>query len=81
MWLQIANRIFSTDLVRGSWIHTRSIIRHHALARVGTTVDVHATVVDRFDRSGHRAVVDIVIEHDGSPVATLEHEAIVELPS
>jgi acyl dehydratase len=78
-WPQIANRVFSTDLVSGPWIHTRSIIRHHAVGLLGTEVDVHATVVDRFERGGSRALVDIVIEHDGRPIATLEHEAIVDL--
>lgn len=78
-WLQIANRIFSSDLVDGSWIHTRSIVRHHAPGPLGATVDVHATVVDRFERGGTRAIVDVVIEHDGRPIATLEHEAIVDL--
>ncbi len=78
-WPQIANRIMSTDLVNGSWIHTRSIIRHHAPAPVGATVDVHATVVDRFQRGGTRAIVDVLIEIDGAPVASLEHEAIIDL--
>lgn len=78
-WLMIANRIFSTDLVDGAWIHTRSIVRHHAPGRVGATVDVHATVVERFERGGTRAIVDLLIEHDGRPIASLEHEAIVAL--
>jgi acyl dehydratase len=78
-WPQIANRVFSTDLVNGSWVHTRSIIRHHAACPVGATVDVHATVVDRFERGGSRAIADIVIEHDGQSIASLEHEAIVDL--
>ncbi len=79
VWPAIANNIFSTDLVNGAWIHTRSLIRHHAAGPAGATVDVQATVVDRFDRRGHRAVVDVLIEHDGRPLATLEHEAIVDL--
>ena len=79
VWPAIANTVMSTDVVRGSWIHTRSIIRHHAVAHQGTTVVVHATVVDRFVRHGERAVVDVVIEHDGAPVATIEHEAIIDL--
>ena len=78
VWPAIANNIFTTDLVRGSWIHTRSIIRHHAPGPAGATVDVHATVIDRFERSGERAVIDVLIELDGKPLATLEHEAIVE---
>lgn len=79
VWPAIANNIMSTDLVNGSWIHTRSVVRHHGVAPSGATVDVHARVVDRFVRHGLRAVVDIVIEHDGSPIATLEHEAIIDL--
>lgn len=79
VWPAIANNIFSTDLVRGSWIHTRSIVRHHGIAPRGATVDVHAVVVERFVRHGERAVADIVIEHDGRTVATLEHEAIIDL--
>jgi acyl dehydratase len=79
VWPAIANNIFTTDLVRGPWIHTRSIIRHHAPGPTGATVDVHATVIDRFQRSGERAVVDVLIELDGRPLATLEHEAIVQL--
>ena len=79
VWPAIANRIMSTDLVSGPWIHTRSIIRHHAPGPAGAVVDVHATVIDRFERRGHRAVIDVLIEHDGRPIATLEHEAIVDL--
>jgi acyl dehydratase len=80
VWPALANHVYSTDLVDGAWIHTRSIVRHHALGPAGATVTVHATVVDRFDRHGERAVCDIVIEHAGTVLATLEHEAIVHLP-
>jgi acyl dehydratase len=79
VWPAIANNVFATDLVRGAWIHTRSIVRHHDAVPAGASVDVHAVVVDRFERHGQRAVVDVVIELDGRPVATLEHEAIVDL--
>jgi hypothetical protein len=34
----------------------------------------------RSGTSGERAIVDVVIEVDGSLVATLEHEAIIALP-
>lgn len=79
VWPAIANNIMSTDLVTGSWIHTRSIIRHHAPGPAGAVVDVHATVIERFDRGGRRAVIDVLIALDGRPLATLEHEAIIEL--
>lgn len=79
IWPSIANDVFSAELVRGPWIHTRSIIRHHAPGPVGAVVTVHATVVERYERGGQRAIVDILVEHDGRPLATLEHEAIVDL--
>jgi len=79
VWPAIANNVVQTGLVTGSWIHTRSIVRHHAIARRGDEVDVYATVVDRFVRHGQRAVLDVVIARSGRPVATLEHEAIVDL--
>jgi acyl dehydratase len=79
VWPALANRVYSTHLIRGSWIHTRSIIRHHGLAPAGAEVDVHATVIERFERHGHRAVTDIEIVLDERPIVTIEHEAIIDL--
>ncbi len=79
VWPAVANTVVHAEVARGSWIHMRSIIRHHALASVGAVADVHAVVVRRYQRSGERAVLDVRIEVDGRPVATLEHEAIVDL--
>jgi hypothetical protein len=79
VWPALANHIVHVDVARGAWIHTRSIIRHHGIARAGATATVHAVVVERFDRSGERAVLDVRIDVDGRPVATLEHEAIIAL--
>ena len=79
VWPAIANAVVHADVARGSWIHMRSIIRHHAVAPAGAVADVHAVVVRRYRRSGERAVLDVRIEVDGRPVATLEHEAIVDL--
>lgn len=80
VWPALANHLVHTQVARGSWIHTRSIVRHHALAAAGATADVHACVVRRFEAHGERAVLDVRIEVAGTVVATLEHEAIVALP-
>ena len=81
VWPALANHLVHTEVARGSWVHTRSIVRHHAVARVGAMADVLGVVVRRFDtRSGERAVLDVRIEVDGAAIATLEHEAIVALP-
>ncbi|MDX2379087.1 MAG: MaoC family dehydratase [Acidimicrobiia bacterium] len=79
-WLTIANRFFGDQLVNGPWIHVRSIVAHHGVAPLGSTISAEAVVVDRFDsRAGRRAIADVRIHADGALVATLEHEAIIEL--
>ena len=80
VWPALANRVFSTQLVNGPWVHTRSAIRHLGTAVPGDTVVVESWVVDRFTtRAGARAVVDVRISVDRRPVAAIEHEAIVRL--
>lgn len=80
VWLSLANRVFSTQLVDGAWVHTRSEVRHLGGAAPGDIAVVEAWVVDRFStRSGDRAVVDVRVTVDGRPVAAIEHEAIVRL--
>jgi hypothetical protein len=80
VWPAIGNLVVHLDVARGSWIHTRSIVRHHAVAHAGALADVHAVVVRRFERHGETAVLDVHIQVDGRVVASLEHEAIVALP-
>lgn len=80
VWPALANHVVHTEVARGSWIHTRSIVRHHGLAHAGALATVRSVVVERFDSHGERAVLDVAIEVDGVVVATLEHEAIVALP-
>lgn len=80
-WLNLANRVFKEQLVTGPWIHVRSRIYHQGVASAGATVRIESVLVDRFDsRAGERALVDMTILADGSPAATIEHEAIVILP-
>ncbi|MEM9515019.1 MAG: MaoC family dehydratase [Actinomycetota bacterium] len=79
VWPAIANDVFSADLVRGSWIHTRSRIQHHGIAHDGDVVTVRSTVIERFHRRGERAVADVRIERNGQPLVTIEHEAIIDL--
>jgi acyl dehydratase len=79
VWPALANHVVHTEIARGSWIHTRSIVRHHAVAPEGSHAEVHATVVRRFESHGERAVLDVHIVVDGIAVASLEHEAIVAL--
>ena len=79
VWPALANSVFHSQLARGSWVHTRSIVRHHRLAPAGAEAEVSTVVVRRFHRHGERAVADVVIRVDGAVVATLEHEAIIDV--
>lgn len=77
-WPTLANEVFMHHLVTGPWVHVRSKIFHQRLARVGETVTVEPTLIDRFDsRAGQRAVVDMRFIVDGLAVCTVEHEAII----
>jgi acyl dehydratase len=81
VWPAVANAVVHADVARGAWIHTRSIVRHHGLARAGTTATVRSAVVRRFESHGERAILDVQILVDDVIIASLEHEAIVALPS
>ena len=79
VWPALANYVFHRQLARGSWIHTRSIVRQFAAVADGVEAEVSSTVIERFHRGGERAVADVVIRVDGQIVAVIEHEAIVDL--
>ena len=80
VWPALANDIVYNYVARGSWVHMRSIIRHHATATAGATAELRSVVVRRFESHGERAVLDVHIVVEGQVVASLEHEAIVALP-
>ena len=80
VWPGLANAIVHAQVARGSWVHTRSIVRHHALAAPGAVADVQGVVVRPRQAHGERALLDVRIKVAGTLVATLEHEAIVALP-
>ncbi len=78
-WPALANRVFHRQVVTGPWIHVRSLIAHHDVARLGESLEVSATVVDRFaSRAGPRAVAQVRITAGGRAIASLEHEAVID---
>jgi MaoC like domain len=79
VWPALANYVFHRRLARGPWIHTRSRVRHHATAPEGAAARIDTTVVERFVRHGERVIADVTITVDDIVVATLEHEAIIEV--
>jgi acyl dehydratase len=79
VWPALANHVVHRQVARGSWIHLRSIVRHHGLVPAGSSVTIESVVVDRSERGGERAILDVHVLRDGAVVASLEHEAIVAL--
>ncbi|MEZ5229457.1 MAG: hypothetical protein R2710_23190 [Acidimicrobiales bacterium] len=80
LWPAMANNLVHRQLAQGSWIHTRSRIRHLGLATMGAEVLVEANEIKRFDtRSGERALLDVRITQDGRSIAAIEHEALIAL--
>lgn len=80
VWPALANHVVHAQVAEGSWVHTRSIIRHHGLVPAGSSATVRSRVVERFQAHGERAVLDVHVVVAGVVVASLEHEAIVRLP-
>lgn len=79
VWPAVSNDIVYNYVARGSWVHMRSIIHHHATAQHGSVAEVRAVVVKRFHAHGERAVLDVHVSVAGKVVASLEHEAIIDL--
>jgi len=80
VWLTLGNLVTMENLVDGSWIHVRSIVRHLGEVPLDSTVQVESWVRDRFDsRAGDRAIVDLRFSLDGKLVAAVEHESIIRL--
>lgn len=85
VWPALANQITHTQVARGSWIHMRSLIAHHAAVPAGTEVTVWSRVVRRWEQFGERALLDVHIltsdsPENAAPLISIEHEAIVALP-
>ncbi len=81
VWPALGNYVFHRQLARGSWIHTRSTVRHFAAVADGVDAEISTNVIERFQRGGERAIADVVIRVEGQVVATIEHEAIIALPN
>ncbi len=77
-WLvRCANRVLSTNVELGPWIHTASELRNFAPVRAGQRLSTRARVVSEYERKGHRFVeLDVVLVADDSVAATIRHTAI-----
>ena len=79
VWPALGNYVFHRQLARGSWIHTRSVVRQFGVVADGAEAEISTNVIERFHRSGERAIADVIIRVEGQVVAAIEHEAIVDL--
>lgn len=79
VWPGLGNYVFHRQVVRGSWIHTRSIVRQYASVADGAEAEVATKIIERFHRGGERAIADVTVRVNGQVVAAIEHEAIIDL--
>ena len=76
--LRDANRVLSTNVRLGPWIHVESVTRHHGIVHDGDVVHARATVTREWERKGHRFVeLDVGLLVGGDRlVAHVVHTAI-----
>ena len=76
--LRDANRVLSTNVRLGPWIHVESVAQHHGTVHDGDVVHSRATVSREWERKGHRFVeLDVGLLDDADRVvAAVVHTAI-----
>ena len=83
-YLDQANKALSRNVRVSPWIHTGSVVRHLAPARVGDTLVTRGRVRSLFEKKGREFVeLDVVIVAGDRPrpVAHVLHTAIYRLPA
>lgn len=79
-YTQLANRALTANVRMPAWIHTGSVVRHLAPARVGQTLAMRGRVRSLFEKKGKEFVeADLALFADGKPVAHILHTAIYRL--
>ncbi len=75
--LRFSNYVLSRNVALGPWIHVSSEIAQHGAVGAGQAIDVHAVVVDEFEKKGHRFVtLDVAVLAEGDLVQRVTHTAI-----
>lgn len=77
-WLLLdANDILVANVRLGPWIHVGSEVSLYEPVRLDSALDVQATVLEHFEKSGHRfTVLDVVTIADDAVVQRVRHTAI-----
>ncbi|HYB41236.1 MAG TPA: MaoC family dehydratase [Candidatus Methylomirabilis sp.] len=81
LYLDLANRALSRNVVVSPWIHVESQGRHLGPARRGERLEMRGRVKSLFERKGHEFVeLDLLLVAEGTrPVAEIRHVAIYQL--
>ena len=79
-YTQLANRALTANVRMPAWIHTGSVVRHLAAARLGQTLAIRGRVRSLFEKKGREFIeADLAVFADGKPVAHVLHTAIYRL--
>jgi MaoC like domain len=75
--LRFANSILTANVRLGPWIHVSSEVALLGVVGNAQAIDVHAVVVDEYERKGHRFVeLDVTVLAEGDLVQRIAHTAI-----
>lgn len=78
--LSTANRALTREYAMPAWIHVGSGVRHRALVKVGDTVEVRATLMEKWRRKGHEFLRLYVAYRRGRELTTeIFHTAIFKV--
>lgn len=78
--LATANYMLVRSYVMPAWIHVGSEIRQHRAMQVGTTIDVAAACVERWERKGHEFVrLDLRYSDAEGLISEVRHTAIYKV--
>lgn len=79
-WLSLANELFHRRVVKGSWIHTDSVVQHSGAVDPDVTVRIEGSLIGRTaHRLGTFGIADVRLSIDETPVARIRHRALIEL--
>ncbi|HEY2814772.1 MAG TPA: hypothetical protein VGJ03_15005 [Acidimicrobiales bacterium] len=78
--LRHANYVLSANARLGPWIHVSSNVQFHDLVHDGDALSTRASVIDEFERKGHKFVVlDVAyVANEQRVVMRVEHTSIYE---
>jgi hypothetical protein len=80
-WIAQANRVLTSNIRLGAWIHTASEVQHFGQVDPGQKLSLRARIRELQNKRGHEIIsTDMILLDEGlRPIATIRHSAIIHL--